>query len=482
MRLLLASSEVFPYSKTGGLADMVSGLAKALAHAGHDVTLVTPLYQGAEERFQNVPRGRTPVQIPLGTKVITGELLEVTTSPSLRTLFVAQEDFFMRPSLYQAGGVDYPDNFERFLFFSKVIAQLALQPNSRPDLVMLNDWQTGLAALYLEHHAIVMGRRNTPASCMTIHNLAYQGNFPREKYELTNLPWKYFSAEGVEFYGRGSCLKAGLVYATKLTTVSPTYAREIQTAEFGCGFDGLLRARADSLTGILNGVDYEEWDAGKDANLRFKFTAEDLAGKTQNKLSLQEEFGLPQRADVPLFGHIGRLVEHKGVDILLGALEETLRGDIQFVQIGNGTPFFEDAYRKLAQRFPGKAAVRIGFDESVSHRIEAGSDFFLMPSRFEPCGLNQMYSLHYGTVPLVRATGGLCDSVVDIREDQNRANGIKFDEYSVGAVVKAMRKALALYQETPLLVHFRKNGMRADFSWARAAAAYVEVFERATGR
>ena len=283
----------------------------------------------------------------------------------------------------------------------------------------------------------------------------------------------------MEFYGQMSCLKAGMVFADVITTVSPRYAREITTEEMGCGLDGLLRQRNSSLVGILNGVDYEEWNTISDSYLRHPYSASDLSGKAANKLELQREFGLPVDASVPLFGNVGRLAEQKGVEIMLGALEEMVSARLQFVMVGSGAPAFQRAYRDLARRYPSQVAVRIGFDEGLSHRIEAGCDFFVMPSRFEPCGLNQMYGLRYATIPIVRATGGLDDTVVDIREDAQKADGIKFYECSAPALAKGIRKALALY-ETPNLFHFyRTNAVAVDFSWNRTVAEYVKAYEKA---
>src|SRR6185369_16803788 len=288
-----------------------------------------------------------------------------------------------------------------------------------------NDWQTGIAALLLNHQRRIPGWAGSPRVCFTIHNLAYQGLFPASQFALTNLPWDYYVPDGVEFYGQINCLKAGIAFADVITTVSPRYAREITTEEFGCGLDGFLRRRISVLHGILNGVDYEEWNPLTDTYIPHRFSAEDLEAKAANKTVLQSEFGLPADPKIPLFGNIGRLVEQKGVDIMLGALQEMLHANIQFVQIGSGASKFQRAYLDLARHFPARAAVQIGFNEALSHRIEAGCDFFLMPSKFEPCGLNQMYSLRYGTIPVVRATGGLDDTVVDPKEDLERANGVK---------------------------------------------------------
>jgi starch synthase len=336
--------------------------------------------------------------------------------------------------------------------------------------------------LLTRHQHLTEGWTNLPGTCLTIHNLAYQGIFSRGAYDFTNLPQDYFNPNTVEFYGRMNCLKAGIAYADILTAVSPRYAREITTPAFGCSLDGVLRKRADALVGILNGVDYEEWNTSNNSYLPHPYSLDHLEGKVENKLALQTELGLPQDPHVPLFANITRLVEQKGVDIQLGALEEMLAGDLSFILLGSGEPKYEKAYENLAWRFPKKVAVRIGFDQALSHRIEAGADFFLMPSRYEPCGLNQMYSLRYGTIPIVRITGGLDDSVIDISEDEKEANGIKFGEYSVRALTKAIRKALVLFQTPALLEHYRRNAMRADFPWQRTAQQYLDVYRKVLSR
>lgn len=479
MRILLASSEVHPYSKTGGLADMVGSLGKALAQAGHQVGLVTPLYQGIRERFPDLRAENLPLDFALGVERVRGDVWSRTPQPGLTVYFIDQPDFYDRSSLYSRYGVDYDDNAERFIFFSKAIAHLALHLSWKPEIVHLNDWQTGLAALFLRHQRRLPGWESAPPTCMTIHNLAYQGLFPVGQYALTNLPWDYFVPNGVEFFGQVNCLKAGIAYADLITTVSPRYSREIMTEAYGCGLDPLLRYRAQDVVGILNGVDYEEWNTDRNPFLVQPYRPDDLSGKAAAKAALQRECGLPVNPEVPLFGSITRLVDQKGVDIMLAALEETLAGDLQFVMVGTGAPGFQRAYQDLAARYSTRASVRIGFDQALSHRIEAGADFFLMPSRFEPCGLNQMYSLRYGTLPIVRATGGLDDTVADVREGPEKATGIKFTEYTSGALVKAIRKALALYAVPELYQYFQKNAMKADFSWDRTAGDYVEVYQRA---
>src|SRR6266404_5484916 len=481
MKILLASSEVHPYSKTGGLADMVGALGKTLARGGHEVGIVTPLYSGIRERFAELKPLDMPLDFPLGTKRVQGEVSCLERGPGFTVYFIEQPAFYQRPALYGSNGVDYADNAERFIFFSKAVGHLALHLPWQPELLHVNDWQTGFAALFIRHRRKPAGQGSAPRICTTIHNAAYQGVFPQAQFALTNLPWDYFNPGAVEFYGQMSCLKAGIAGADVITTVSPRYAREITTEEFGAGLDGLLRYRQGALTGILNGVDYEEWNTLNNPYLKHPYSADSLEGKTANKLELQKELGLPGDASIPLFASIGRLVEQKGMDILLGALEEMLSAKLQFVLLGAGDSAFQRAFVHLAQRFPAQVAVRIGFDEVLSHRIEAGCDFLLMPSRFEPCGLNQMYSLRYGTIPVVRRTGGLEDTVTDVQDDAGEANGIKFSDYSAQALAKAIRKALVLFEEKKLLERFRLNAMAADFSWERTVAEYLRVYERAVG-
>ena len=478
MRILLATSEVHPYSKSGGLADMVGALGKALGRAGHQVGIVTPLYRGIREKFPGLTAFPWDMNLPLGVFRQRADVWTLPHSSGVTVYFIDQPRYYDRPALYTENGVDYADNGERFIFFAKAAVHLARFLPWHPEVVHVHDWQAGLIPILVLHQKLTDGWLRVPRTCLTIHNLAYQGVFSRAQYDLTNLPLDYFNPNGVEFHAFLNCLKAGIVYADSITTVSPRYAREITTEQFGCGLDGTLRARADALTGILNGVDYEEWNTTHNPDLIAPFDAAHLKGKLANKLALQREVGLPEHAAMPLFANITRLADQKGVDIQLGALEEMLAADMQFVLLGSGSPEYEAAYQRLARRHPTKVAVKIGFDHGLSHRIEAGADFFLMPSRYEPCGLNQMYSLHYGTIPIVRVTGGLDDSIIDISEDPRAADGIKFTEYSVRALAKAIRKALVLYQHRELFNRFRQNAMKADFSWDRTAQEYVKAYQR----
>jgi len=477
MKILLASSEVYPFSKTGGLADMVGALGRALVNAGHEAVLVTPLYRGIREKFPGMRRVDWRFDLPLGQRRVQAALWELVRDGEAKTYFVEHNDFFDRAGIYIENNLSYPDNAERYIFFSKCVANLARYLPWRADILHVHDWQAAMVpALVWQQRAEGWG--NPPRTCLTIHNLAYQGVFPGEAFALANLPEEYFSAdgEGAEFYGQLNCLKCGIARADSITTVSPRYAREITTEELGCGLDGVLRKHAGKLTGILNGVDYSEWNTTKNPHLFRPYSSDRLAGKTFNKCELQRQLGLPVNEKIPLFGTISRLADQKGVDILLGALEEMLNSDLQFVQLGSGSPDYERGFRSLAARFSGRVSVQFGYDENLAHRIEAGCDFFLMPSRYEPCGLNQMYSLRYGTIPIVRATGGLDDSVTDYVQNPDKANGVKFYEYSARALAKAFRKALAIFGEAELLQHYRRNAMKADFSWAKTVGEYVKVY------
>lgn len=479
MRVLVASSEVYPYSKTGGLADMAGALAKSLAEAGQEVGVITPLYRGIREKHPGLQPANYDFNLLVGDDWVQGRLWSLQPQEGLTVYFVEQAGYFDRPGLYQESALDYPDNSARFAFFSKAVANFARHHPLQPEIVHLHDWQVGPVPLLIKHESRAGGWNPRPATVLTIHNLAYQGVFPATHYSLLNLPKDYFNPEGVEFYERVNFLKTAIVYSDMLTTVSPRYAREITTEQYGCGLDGVLRKRLDALAGILNGVDYTEWNTEANKLLPANYSVDNLLGKADAKRALQEKMGLPERPDAPLFGTVSRLADQKGVDIQLAALEEMLSADMQFALLGSGSPEYEQGFQRLAKRHPGKVAVKIGYDHALAHLIEAGCDFFLMPSKFEPCGLNQMYSLRYGTIPIVRVTGGLDDSVIDITQDMEKANGIKFYSYTAAALAKAIRKALVLYQQPEWLERFRLNGMQADFSWELTTREYLKVYERA---
>lgn len=489
MRIVQVASELLPFSKTGGLADMVGALGKYLARGGHEVSVFTPLYRGIRELPAAAglePAGQ-PVTITLGTRPVRGALLKLNPRPRLTVYFVDQPEFFDRAGLYDehgpAGRAAYPDNFARFVGFSRLVVEFWRQLDLRPQVVHAHDWQTGLLPLMTRHRGWYEAWESVPKSVFTIHNLAFPGRAASWEYPFVGLPWYYFCLDGCEYYGDVHSLKAGIVFADAVTTVSPRYAEEIMTPEFGEGLDGVLRSRRAAVSGILNGVDYDVWRTNQNPHLPHGYTVKNLAGKAANKAALQREVGLPERPDTPLFGTVGRLELQKGVDLILDALPGLLaEGDFQYLLLGSGNDRFEAAARDLTRQFPDRVAFRQGRDEGLAHRLEAGCDFFVMPSRYEPCGLNQMYSLRYGTVPIVRATGGLDDSVVDAAEDPERATGLKFQAATAEALADAWRRALALYAEPDQLAAYRRRGMQADFSWRRAVKNYAALYRRLTRR
>ncbi len=478
MHVLLAASELHPFSKTGGLADMVGSLAHSLADAGVQISVITPLYRGITSRFPSIKAAQWRFAVRLGNEQFEGQFFRLSPSPELTVWFVQQDSFYDRAGLYSSSGLEYLDNATRFLFLTHAALILARHLPNPPKIIHSHDWQTGLLPLYLQYARAAGDWPTAPQSIFTLHNLAYQGSFPSTDWALTGLPTSWFHLESAQHFQRLNFLKAALTQSTAITTVSPNYAREILTPEYGCGLEGLLIKRANDLTGILNGVDYSEWNTTANPALPASFTSDDLSGKALCKAAVQTELGLPVRQDLPLFTNITRLTDQKGSELILVALERLLLDGVsfQFALLGSGDPLLEQGYKSLATRFPNQVSARIGFDAALAHRLEAGSDFYLMPSRFEPCGLNQLYSLRYGSIPVVRATGGLHDSIIDPREDADRANGIKFHTYDSRALEQAIRKALAVWAEPSWIDHLRRNGMTADFSWKRQTAHYIALY------
>jgi starch synthase len=484
VRVLFASSEVAPFSKTGGLADVSGALPQALARLGLEVRVVTPLYRAIREGPWGLARRGEARVASQGSSVERVALWEgALPGGGPPVWFVDHPGSFDRPGLYGEGGRDYPDNLERFALFCRAVLQWSRTSGWVPDVVHCNDWQTALVPVYLR----ASGDRlwDPVASVLTIHNLAYQGLFPAEKFALLGLPEDLFTPRYLEFWGRVNLLKGGLVFADILNTVSETYAREIQSPEFGCGLEGVLRERAQDLHGILNGVDYSVWDPRHDPHIPARYGPEDLSGKATCKAALQREVGLREEPGVPLFGMVSRLVEQKGVDLVAGCVDRFPQAGAQLVLLGTGEPEYEALLREAGERHPGWVAVRIGFDERLAHWIEAGCDAFLMPSRYEPSGLNQLYSLRYGTVPVVRKTGGLADSVVDATPEalaRGQATGFVFEEYSPEAFWRAVDRALLAYRDPETWRRLVQAGMAADFSWDRAARRYVDLYTLAKAK
>lgn len=481
MHVLLVASEVVPFAKTGGLADVAGALPRALAGLGLEVTVALPRYRAIDGTRFGLRKVHEGLRVPVGERLEALTVFEAPM-PGARALLLGHEGFFGRDGLYQEKGKDYPDNAERFTAFCRGVLETVRALRLAPDLLHCNDWQTGLIPPYLKTlyaADAVLGRAGT---LFTVHNLGYQGLFPPEQFTVTGLPRDLFHWKGLEFYGKVNFLKGGLVYADCLSTVSRRYSKEIQTPEFGAGLDGVLRERAADLYGILNGVDTEEWNPATDKYLAANYSRSDLSGKAVCKADLQKTMGLPVRPEVPVLSLISRLADQKGIDLVAAAAPALLAEGTQLVLLGTGDPKLEAAFTALQQKQPTRAAVQIGFDVALSHKIEAGADLFLMPSRYEPCGLNQMYSLLYGTVPVVRATGGLDDTVVPFDPKTGEGNGFKFVEATAEALLAAVREALACYRDRPVWRRLVGNGMAADFSWTRSAGEYVEVYRRAIAK
>ncbi len=472
-RILMAASEMTPFAATGGLGDVLGALPPALAARGAHVHVVLPAYRTPAITAAAAPV-RTTLMVPQRDGVREAGLATLKHG-DLAVSFVVADDYFGRPGLYGDPAGDFGDNAERFAFFAHAVVALIARLDPAPDVVHCHDWQSALVPALLRIAADPRLARIPTA--FTIHNLGYQGIFPPGVWPLLGVDSRWFTPTHLEFYGAVNFMKAGLIFADRLTTVSPRYAVEIQTPEHGYGLDGVLRERRSALRGILNGIDTVRWDPARDPLIPARFAVDDLAGKAECKATLQRDFGLPIRARVPLFGMVTRLAEQKGIDILAAALSDLLSEDLQIVILGSGDQRYEQWLTDAARRDPTRLAVKLAFDETLSHRVEAGADAFLMPSRYEPCGLNQMYSLRYGTVPLVRATGGLDDTVDDVDENPEAGTGFKFAEYAPTALAATVRRALARWSDQPGWERIMRNGMRRDNSWQRAADAYLALYQ-----
>ncbi|MBI2884573.1 MAG: glycogen synthase GlgA [Candidatus Omnitrophica bacterium] len=483
MRILFVASEVAPFAKTGGLGDVAGALPKALKALGHDVRVVMPRYRAVNPARYALKTRLKSVPVTVGSTETDIALLEGTLpGTAIPVYFVEQPDWFDRDGLYQQDGDDFPDNLERFSGLTQAVLHSAPRLRWRPDVVHCHDWQTALLCAHLALTRRTDAYWSRVGSVLTIHNLAYQGVFPRAQFPLTNLPPAAFSVDGMEFYGKVNCLKGGLLYADRLATVSPTYAQEIQSKEFGAGLEGVLALRRHELAGILNGIDLEEWNPATDPLLPARYTADSLEGKARCRSALRQDQGLAEEPAL-LIGLVQRLVEQKGLDLLVEAAESLMALPIQLVILGTGERTYQERLTALARRYPKRIALNLRFDNGLAHRIEAGADAFLMPSRFEPCGLNQLYSMRYGTVPIVRKVGGLADTVVHLSPStlsQGTATGIVFEPYTAEALLEAVERAVEAFRNRAAWERLIRQGMRADFSWARSAEAYIQCYAEAS--
>jgi starch synthase len=481
MHVVMAASEAVPFAKTGGLADVVGALPGALRRLGVDVSIILPAYRSISQDRFSLRRTDWHLQVPVSDRTVTAGVLESRTENGVPVYLIEADQYFARTALYGTPEGDYPDNAERFAFFGRAIPAL-LAHLGAVNVLHCHDWQTALAPLFLRLDPARYPGLENVRTVLTIHNLGYQGLFWQLDWHLLNLDRRYFNPDCLEFYGKINYLKGGIVSADAITTVSPTYAREIQTAEFGCGLEGVLVARRNALTGILNGVDYAEWNPEHDPHIVQHYSAEDLAGKASCKADVQAAVGLPMRAEEPLIGIVSRLAAQKGFDLLSQVAPALLQWPLQMVVLGSGDTVYQELLTALAQRHKERLAVRVAFDNGLAHKIEAGSDMFLMPSHYEPCGLNQIYSLRYGTIPVVRCTGGLADTISDFDPATGNGTGFQFAPYTREALMACVERALDAYHNPKVWRQLIRNAMQADFSWDRSAQTYTDLYHRRISR
>lgn len=478
MKILFVTSEAHPLIKTGGLADVSSSLSKALAELSQDVRILLPRYHAIP-----IPENSSPLcSIMVDNCHVNLYQTQLDESGIIVWLIDYPEYFDIPGNPYvDEQGQAWTNIAERFALFCRVVVEVAMNRSHldwQPDLVHCNDWQSGLVPAFLSQE------QQRPATLFTVHNLAYQGTFPKKTFQTLNIPNYFWNPNGLEYYKSLSFIKGGLAYADQITTVSPSYAKEIQTPEFGFGLEGLLSFRKESLSGILNGIDYQQWNPELDPLIEAGYNADTLAKKALNKQALQQRFGLLVDKKIPLIGLIGRLVEQKGIDLIIDNLATIMTMNIQLVLLGSGSKEYENFFSMLVQEYPEKMAITIGYDEQLAHQIEAGADLFLMPSKFEPCGLNQMYSQRYGTIPIVRRTGGLADTVTDTIADtiaDKSATGIVFDQAEPGALQEAIKRALILYSNKKIWRQMQHTAMNRDFSWQVSAQRYLDLYQQLIG-
>lgn len=483
MKILVAASELAPFSKTGGLGDVVGALPKALADLGHEVITYSPRYGSIDENTFPMEILDWRIDIPVDQKKqpLTVAVFKDRVS-GIYNYFINNENYFDRRELYLDAktGNDYIDNDERFIFFCRGVLEAARKTGFKPDIIHVHDWQAGLIPVYLKTHYDHDSFFGDVKTVLTIHNLAYQGQFDQERFRKLNLAWELIYATGpFEFYGKMNFLKAAIHYADKITTVSPRYAKEIQSSpELGCGLQDVLKNRSTDLLGILNGVDYTVWSPSRDQHLPYTYHINNLSGKRMNKVELLGEAKLPIRDKTPLIGLISRLVDQKGFDLIAEAAERLFDMNIQMILVGTGEERYHQLFTHLQNKYPDKLRVYLTFDETLAHRVEAAADVFLMPSRFEPCGLNQMYSLKYGTVPIVREVGGLADTVADYNPATGEGTGFVFKNYTPEDLLTAVRRAIDLFAKRRSWTKLMKAGMQQDFSWKKSAQKYSQLFEQ----
>ncbi len=476
MNIVVVSSEMAPFVKRGGLADVVGSLSKVLVRRGHTVSVFVPFYRVVDRSRYEFEESLPPVDVWVDGSSRIARFFHLDYE-GVSVYFVDNPHYFDREEVYSTPEGDYPDNAQRFGFFSLAVVKVIASNTWNVDVVHCNDWETALVPVFLKR---IYGKKMPVL--LTIHNLAYQGIFPKDVLPRLGLPWDLFTVDMLEFYGNINLLKGGIVFSDVINTVSPTYSKEIQEPAYGFGLDGVLRSRRDDLYGILNGIDVEFWNPENDKSIYRKYSVDTLEGKAWNKLKLQEEVGLEVGDDIPLVGWISRLVDQKGLDLFAVIVDELLANRIGVVVLGSGEERYQNMMLDLSNRYEGKFAVKIGFDPVLANRIYAASDIFLMPSKFEPCGLGQMIALRYGSIPVVHKTGGLADTVVDYTESPSSGNGFVFEEYKASAFMDALRRALSLYGDKEAWEELVKRAMSLDFSWDKSAGMYEELYSKAKAK
>jgi len=476
MKILIASPEAVPFVKTGGLADVAGALCKEFRRMKHRAYIVLPLYKQIKQNRSLLNDTGITINVPVGDRIIAGRIF----SDSLSAYFIECDEFFDRQELYGTAEGDYADNASRFIFFSRGVIEACKALDFRPDIIHCNDWQTGLIPLYLKTLYSRDAFFAKTAVFFTIHNLGYQGVFPASEMPLTNLGWEFFHSEGIEFYGKINLLKAGLISADLLGTVSETYAREILSREFGFGLDGVLRKRQSDIFGVINGIDFEEWDPSKDKFLPASFSSKDISGKALCKREAIKEIfrtgDLNSAERMPLIGMVGRFSEQKGLDLVIQSIPGILSFGVRLAILGKGDERFRKSLSEIGEKYKGMISVITEFDNRLAHMIYAGSDFFLMPSQYEPCGLGQLIALRYGAIPVARRTGGLADTIQDFEPLASKGTGFLFSDYTPSAMMDALKRGFCLYTDADKKCRMIQDGMLQDFSWRRSAGKYIGIY------
>ncbi|MBT9538194.1 MAG: glycogen synthase GlgA [Nitrospirae bacterium] len=473
MKILIATPEAVPFAKTGGLADVTGALLNEYRKMKEEAYLVMPLYGRVRENFKLKDTG-LKISVPLGNRKLKGRIFSYENS----AYFIECDEFFDREEIYGTPAGDYPDNAARFIFFSRGVLETCRALGFKPDIIHCNDWQTGLIPLYLK--AIYSSDKffDRTASIITIHNLGYQGLFPQSDMPLTGFDRSLFTPEGIEFYGKINFLKAGLISADSITAVSNNYAKEILSREYGFGLDGVLRKRASALTGIVNGIDSREWNPESDAFIKRNYSLKDIDGKKECKLQLLKECSIKPDAEMPLIGMVGRLSGQKGLDLILESLDEILSAGANLIILGRGDEMFHRRLSSAAKKYKGRMYVKVGFEDSLAHKIYAGADIFLMPSRYEPCGIGQLIAMRYGTIPVARRTGGLADTVLDHRPLEGEGTGFLFSDYTADALQGCLKRALCVYVNEARWKKLMHSAMKMNFSWPDSAKKYIELYDK----